>query len=68
MEPTFNITVTKSHLDILGAGLGKLPLEVSLPVYESVRDQVNAQMAQQASVQLPSGAVASDAAEEERVA
>ena len=41
---TVNLTFDINSVNIILAGLGKLPLEGSLPVFESVHKQVSAQL------------------------
>jgi hypothetical protein len=41
---TVNLTFDINSVNIILAGLGKLPLEGALPVFESIHKQVNGQM------------------------
>ena len=41
---TVNLTFDINSVNIILAGLGKLPLEGALPVFESIHKQVNEQM------------------------
>ena len=45
-ERTLTLTLTEQDVNILIAGLGKLPLEASLMVWQKVKQQAEEQMRQ----------------------
>ena len=45
MPEQFTLTLTKRHLDVIGAGLGELPYRVSAPVVAELNRQIADQLA-----------------------
>jgi hypothetical protein len=41
MDQTFTITLTKAHLDIIGAGLGELQAKFAMPVLMEINRQIS---------------------------
>ena len=57
-ERNFTLTLTEQDVNILIAGLGKLPLEASLMVWQKVKQQAEEQMRQPTVDAEPAGLTA----------